>query len=299
MRDRHTFFFRIGYGKKAREIRIGRTGLMVAVATCALMFFALTQLLYDYRENLSKIRDLRALRERVSEQNLTLYNLHSKFENLETEVERLRALDARVRSLVRINESLGPGAAGKKVRQTGLGGLETQETAAQARLDRLLDLRFEQLKKDVLVDVKDLEVICEVLDGRRIVLESAPSIWPVRGILSSGFGVRLSPFTDTKVFHHGLDIIGRPGAPVVAASGGVVVRSCYESLFGNVVVVDHGYGLSTLYAHLGERAVATGDFVSKGESLGTVGATGRTTGPHLHYEVHVNGLAVNPSRFLD
>jgi len=299
VRDHHSFSLRIGYGENSREFRVGRTGLLTTVIVFALLFFGLTQFLYDYRENISKLRDLRALRERVSEQNLTLYNLHSKFESLETEVERLRALDARVRSLVRINESLGPGAAGKKVRQTGLGGLETQETAAQARLDRLLDLRFEQLKKDVLVDVKDLEVICEVLDGRRIVLESAPSIWPVRGILSSGFGVRLSPFTDTKVFHHGLDIIGRPGAPVVAASGGVVVRSGYESLFGNIVVVDHGYGLSTLYAHLGERAVATGDFVSKGESLGTVGATGRTTGPHLHYEVHVNGLAVNPSRFLD
>ena len=299
MRERHMFSFRIGYGEKAREIRIGRTGLMAAAATCALLFFALTQFLYDYRENLSKLSDLRALRQRVSEQNLTLYNLHSKFENLETEVERLRALDARVRSLVRINESMGPGLAGRKTRQTGLGGLETQETAAQARLDRLLDLRFEQLRKDVLVDVKDLEVICEELDGRRIVLESAPAIWPVRGILSSGFGVRISPFTDTKVFHHGLDIIARPGAPVMAASGGVVVRSGYESLFGNIVVLDHGYGYRTLYAHLGERAVATGDVVEKGESLGTVGATGRTTGSHLHYEVHVNGLAVNPSRFLD
>jgi murein DD-endopeptidase MepM/ murein hydrolase activator NlpD len=85
----------------------------------------------------------------------------------------------------------------------------------------------------------------------------------------------------------------------MAASGGVVVRSGYESLFGNLVVLDHGYGYRTLYAHLGERVVAAGDVVGKGEPLGTVGATGRTTGSHLHYEVHVNGLAVNPSRFLD
>jgi len=213
----HTFFFRIGYGEKAREFRVGRTGMTIAAVSGALLFFALTQFLYDYRENLSKLRDLRALRERVSEQNLTLYNLHSKFENLETEVERLRAIDSRVRSLVRINESLGPVVPGRTDRETGLGGSETQETTTQARLDRLLDLRFEQLKKDVLVDVKDLEVVCEKLDGRRIVLESAPSVWPVRGILSSGFGVRLSPFTDTKVFHHGLDIVARPGAPVKAA----------------------------------------------------------------------------------
>ena len=179
-----------------------------------------------------------------------------------------------------------------------MGGIETQESSAAGRLDRLLDLRFEQLKKDVLVDVKDLEVLCEELDSRRIVLESAPSLWPVRGFLSSGFGIRNSPFTDTKVFHHGLDIIARPGAPVSAASGGRVVRSGYESLFGNIVVLDHGYGYRTLYAHLAERRVAMNDFVQKGDPVGTVGATGRTTGPHLHYEVHVNGLPVNPSRFL-
>ncbi len=299
MRERHEFFFRIGYGEKAREFRIGPTGMTAAAAVGALLFFATTHFLYDYRENFSKLRDLRALRERVSEQNLTLYDLHSKFENLETEVERLRAIDARVRSLVRVNGGKGAVLRDRSESNTGLGGMETQESGVQARLDRLLDLRFDQLKKDVLVDVKDLEVICEELDGRRIVLESIPSVWPLRGILSSGFGIRLSPFTDTKVFHHGIDIIGNPGAPVKAASGGVVVRSGYESLFGNLVVLDHGYGFRTLYAHLNGRSVEVGDVVSKGEIVGTVGMTGRTTGPHLHYEVHVNGLAVNPSRFLD
>lgn len=299
VRAPHDVSLRIGYGDRARDFRIGRTGLIAAVATFALLFFALTHFLYDYRENLSKLRDLRALRQRVSEQNLTLYDLYSKFESLETEVERLRALDARVRSLARINQSLRPGAAGKAGRSAGMGGMETQEVSAAGRLDRLLDLRFEQLKKDVLVDVKDLEVLCEELDSRRIVLESAPAIWPVRGILSSGFGVRTSPFTETKVFHHGLDIIARTGAPVRAAAAGKVVRSGYESLFGNLVVVDHGYGYRTLYAHLGERRVAPDDIVQKGDPVGTVGATGRTTGPHLHYEVHVNGLPVNPFRFLN
>jgi murein DD-endopeptidase MepM/ murein hydrolase activator NlpD len=290
---------RIGYGERSREFRIGRTGIMAAVAALSLLFFATTHFLYDYRENLSKIRDLRVLRQRVSEQNITLYNLHSKFESLETEVERLRALDARVRALARINQSLSPGGAGKAGRSTGIGGMETQEAAAAARLDRLLELRFEQLKKDVLVDAKNLDALREELDSRRIVLESIPALWPVRGILSSGFGVRTSPFTDTPVFHHGLDIIARMGVQVRAAAAGKVVRSGYESLFGNVVVLDHGYGYRSLYAHLGERMAAAGDLVQKGDPIGTVGDTGRTTGPHLHFEVHVNGLAVNPSRFLD
>ncbi|MBI5420092.1 MAG: M23 family metallopeptidase [Deltaproteobacteria bacterium] len=298
MRDRYTFALRIGYGERATEFRIGRTGLMAVVGTLAVLFFAVTHGIYDYRENLSKIRELRALRQRVSEQNLALYNLHSKFDSLETEVERLRSLDARVRSLVRINESMLP-RAGQKDRPSGIGGVETQEAAVSTRLDRLLDLRFDQLKKDVLVDVKDLEVIYEKLDSRRIVLSSIPGLWPVRGILSSGFGVRISPFTDTKVFHQGLDIVAAPGTPVKAAAGGKVVRSGYESLFGNLVVIEHGQGYRTLYAHMAERMVGAGDIIEKGDTVGTVGVTGRTTGPHLHYEVHANGLPVNPTRFLD
>jgi murein DD-endopeptidase MepM/ murein hydrolase activator NlpD len=299
VRERHMASLRVGYGERSREFRIGRTGLMATVATLALLFFAATHFLYDYRANLSKIRDVRVLRQRVTEQNLTLYHLYSKFESLETEVERLRALDARVRTVARINQSLHSGFAGKAGRSTGIGGMETQQSAAATRLDRLLDLRFEQLAKDVLVDARELESLREELDLRRIVLESIPALWPVRGMLSSGFGVRTSPFTDTAVFHHGLDIVAKRGVPVRAAAAGRVVRSGYESLYGNVVVVEHGNGYRTLYAHLGERLAAAGDIMQKGDPVGTVGDTGRTTGPHLHYEVHVNGLAVNPSRFLD
>jgi murein DD-endopeptidase MepM/ murein hydrolase activator NlpD len=96
-----------------------------------------------------------------------------------------------------------------------------------------------------------------------------------------------------------LDIVARTGVPVRAAAAGKVVRSAYESLYGNVVVLEHGYGYRSLYAHLGERMAAVGDIVLKGDPIGTVGDTGRTTGPHLHFEVHMNGLSVNPSRFLD
>ncbi len=296
MSDRGVFSFRVGYGGRAFEFRLGPTGIYVAVGILSLLFVLGTLFIYDYRENLSKTRELSALRQRVSEQNITLYNLNSKYESLETEVERLRSLDARVRSLVRLTESLG--TEGRRKRPEGLGGVETPSGEA-ARLDRLLDLRFEQLKKDVLVDVKDLETVCDRLDSRRIVLESIPAGWPVRGMLTSGFGVRTSPFTETKVFHHGLDILAPLGTPVRASSGGKVVRSGYEALFGNIVVVEHGYGYRTLYAHLTERRVTPGDIIEKGDVIGTVGQTGRTTGPHLHYEVHVNGLAVNPTRFLN
>ncbi len=298
MRDRFTFSIQIGAEGRSRDYRIGRTGLVVATGLLALFFVVATQFIYDYRENLSKVKELHVLRNRVSEQNLTLYSLNAKFESLETEVERIRTLDARVRSLVHINEGLRPG---RKESGTGggIGGAETPETAATNRMDSLLEFRCDQLKESLLVDGKNLEVICERLDARRTYLERLPSLWPVRGFLASGFGVRLSPFTDTKVFHHGLDIGAAKGNLARAAAGGKVVRSGFESLYGNLVVIDHGNGYRTLYAHLSERLVAGGDIVQRGDEIGKVGKTGRTTGPHLHYEVHVNGLPVNPIRFLN
>ena len=298
VRERYTFAIRIGASGRSGEFRLGRTGFAIVLGILALFFALTTEFIYDYRDNLSKLRELRNLRQRVSEQNLTLYNLHAKFESIETEVERIRMLDTRVRSLVNINESLRTGG-GNDRRAPGIGGSETPESAAGARLDRLLDLRCEQLKESILVDVKNMETVCEKLDANRIILESVPATWPARGILGSGFGVRQSPFTDTKVFHHGVDIDAPPGTPVKSPSGGKVVRSGYESLYGNVVVIDHGYGYRTLYAHLSERFLEAGAMVRKGDIVGKVGGTGRTTGPHLHYEVHVNGLAVNPARFLN
>jgi len=287
------FTFRVGYAGRSREVRVGRTAALVAASVLAALFVLLTQGIYDIRDNISKLHELRVLRQRVSEQNLTLYHLDTKFEGLSAEVERLRAMDNRIRSLVKADDSL------RRISTRGTGGAETPETSTANRLDKLLDLKFDRLKKDLLVDVNDLDVLGEALDTRRRLLESVPGGWPVRGTLSSVFGVRISPFTETPVFHHGLDIVARAGTPVVASASGVVVRSGYEALYGNLVVIDHGAGYRSAYAHLSSRTVEEGAFVNRGEELGNVGSTGRSTGPHLHYEVRVNGLPVNPARFLN
>lgn len=295
MRERFTFSIQVGDDGRPREFQIGRGGLIATIGVLAVMFVLGTQFVYDYRENLSQVRELGTLRQRVSEQNLSLYSLYGKLESLETEVERIRTLDARVRSLVNINEALHPG---RRKDKRGIGGAETPEVATTNRLDSLLDLRCDRLKESLLVDGKNLEVICEKLDIRRTYLESLPSSWPVRGLIASRFGVRVSPFTNTKVFHHGLDINAPKGSPVKAAAGGKVIRGGFESLYGNLVEINHGNGYRTVYAHLSERLVEAGDTVPRGSVIGKVGETGRTTGPHLHYEVRVNGLPVNPVRFL-
>jgi len=289
----HLFTFRVGNAGRSREVRVGRTAAIVVASLLGVLFVLLTQGIYDIRDNISKFHELRALRARVSEQNLALYHLDAKFEGLSAEVERLRAMDNRIRSLVKANASL----RGKS--PSGIGGAETPETSAANRLDKLLDLKFDRMKKDLLVDVNDLDVLGETLDGKRLLLESVPGGWPVRGTLSSAFGVRNSPFTETPVFHQGMDIVARAGAPVLASASGVVAKSGYEALYGNVVVVDHGAGYRSVYGHLSSCSVEEGARVNRGEELGKVGSTGRSTGPHLHYEVRVNGLPVNPARFLN
>ncbi|MBP2688769.1 MAG: Peptidase [Deltaproteobacteria bacterium] len=287
------FTFRIGYCGRSREIRVGRTPAVIAASALGVLFVLLTQGIYDIRGNISKLRELRALRERVSEQNLALYHLDAKYEGLSAEVERLRAMDHRIRSLVRADDSF------RRNSSRGVGGAETPEASVANRLDKLLDLKFDRMKKDLLVDVNDLDLLGEKLDRRRLLLESVPCGWPVRGMLSSVFGVRNSPFTETPVFHQGLDIVARAGTPVTASASGVVVKSGYEATSGNMVVVDHGAGYRSAYAHLSSCSVEEGAFVNRGEEVGKVGSTGRSTGPHLHYEVRVNGLPVNPARFLN
>jgi murein DD-endopeptidase MepM/ murein hydrolase activator NlpD len=135
-------------------------------------------------------------------------------------------------------------------------------------------------------------------DSQRSLLASTPTTWPVRGWVTSSFGQRTSPFTGKLQMHEGLDIAARPGTPVKATADGVVIYSGWKSDFGKLVTIDHGYGYRTRYGHLLKIYVKNGTRVKRGDTIGAVGNTGRSTGPHLHYEVKVRGLPVNPKTYL-
>jgi len=127
---------------------------------------------------------------------------------------------------------------------------------------------------------------------------AVPTLWPTRGWLTSGFGVRVDPVTSEKTMHRGVDIATVSGAPVVAPSDGVVVYAGADGVYGKLLVLDHGYGVRTRYGHLSVIAVQRGQAVKRGTAIAMVGSTGRSTGPHLHYEVQVDGIAENPSQFV-
>jgi len=125
-----------------------------------------------------------------------------------------------------------------------------------------------------------------------------PSIWPARGRITSGFGTRATPYSDGYQFHSGVDIAGSHGSSIWAAADGEVVFSGYRGSLGNVLIICHGNDFETLYAHLDDFAVSKGDEVEKGEVIGYMGRSGRTTGTHLHYEVHHKGSPVNPKPYM-
>ncbi len=124
---------------------------------------------------------------------------------------------------------------------------------------------------------------------------SVPDIWPTRGYLTSGFGKRIHPITGKKEFHNGLDIAARTGTDIIAAAGGEVIHSAFKMPRGNTVIIDHRNGYSTVYSQMQKFLVKKGDRVKKGDLIGYVGSSGRSTGPHLHWEVHLNGKPVDPS----
>ena len=130
-------------------------------------------------------------------------------------------------------------------------------------------------------------------------LNAQPSIWPVDGkLMLSAFGNRTDPFSGEGAFHKGVDISSTTGTPVRATADGIVIYSAFESGYGRLVVVDHGHGVHTYYAHLSKFEVRTGQELRRGEIVGRVGSSGRVTAPHLHYEVRVGGVPQNPYRYL-
>lgn len=136
------------------------------------------------------------------------------------------------------------------------------------------------------------------LDERFRWISSVPALTPARGLLTSGFGIRPDPITGKRALHNGLDISAPTGKPIVAPADGLVVRTGRIGHLGNAVYLAHGYGLTTRYGHMSRIAVEPGDQVQRGDVLGYVGNTGRSTGSHLHYEVHKNGKPVDPLAYL-
>jgi murein DD-endopeptidase MepM/ murein hydrolase activator NlpD len=164
-------------------------------------------------------------------------------------------------------------------------------------LDQLLALRSSAMSGEIMHGL-DFSNRFPSGFGGPVNVAYAPSIWPVQGIVTSSFGARMDPFKGEGAFHTGIDIATNKGDAVRAPADGTVIKAGMGTGYGREVVVDHGHGMQTLYAHLSGFAVVAGQDVRRGDILGYVGSSGHSTGPHLHYEVRIHDTPVNPSKYL-
>lgn len=256
-----------------------------------------TYLAYNYA---LERRELIAYNGESEELKLQLNGYNKKLEEISRKVAALDELEFKVRDLVAFQ------SGDKNVKQVAVGGKEVDILRDYFAIsDRREKEFFDSLNETLLVmsmelDKRELSLseLVDFLEEQRLIMLSTPTIWPVRGWVSSQFRFRTSPFSGRRVFHEGLDIAARYGLDVQATAKGIVVFAGEKAGYGNLVTIDHGYGYMTRYGHNSSLTVHVGDKVNKGDVVAKVGTSGRSTGPHVHYEVLVNGIPVNPIKFI-
>jgi murein DD-endopeptidase MepM/ murein hydrolase activator NlpD len=270
------------------------SGFVLAMATYVVTMKFATDLRNPY---------LRSLMSALHEEEIKRSETEMK-DNLNSLAVRVGEIQARILRLDAFGERLAKVAGIKPTEfrfdeKPGQGG-----PAPSAAFSRDLSLPEFKQKLDEIARILDdrsdkLGVLDSVFMDDRLARKTIPTTLPVHmGFYSSNYGYRIDPITGRSTFHTGVDIIASPGTPVVAAAGGVVSTVEFHPEYGNIVDIDHDNGLTSRYAHLLKSMVKVGDVVMKGQLIAQVGNTGRTTGPHLHFEVREKGVPLNPNKFL-
>jgi len=289
---------------RARTLNLSRMTLLFAALGFISMIVAVVGGLYALTLRVAADRDVPVVKQLVAlvmhdrlaqnEQYLrdNVSSMARMVGEMQARLVRLDALGERVSKLagVRPDEfnfreipGLG-GASGASSRPLTVVELQNQAHSVGKSLDERTDF----------MNVVESELVASA--ARSALLPRDAPV--VDGFVGSGFGMRTDPFTGELAMHTGIDFAAPVGTPIYAAAGGVIASAEPHPEFGNAVTIDHGNGLATLYAHSSRMIVKAGDIVRKGQIIAFVGTTGRSTGPHLHFEVHVNGVPQNPARYL-
>lgn len=279
-----------------RKFHIAKPLLGALAVTASLIFVAFLFFIYQAVSLNGHMLELRRLRGTASQQA----HLLEKIDRLGNEMVRLREFDLRLRTAAGLeakegeNSFLGVGGADSLSSRALMVAAVAHQTPSTDDLTKELD----RLSREMNDRSKSFQELIDQLEAKRSVLASTPTIWPVKGWLTAGFGYRRSPFTGLRQMHEGVDISNTVGTPVIAPADGLVSYAGPLGGFGNVISIDHGHKISTFYGHLHRQRVSQGERVRRGDVIAFVGTTGRATGPHLHYEIQVNGSAVDPSKYV-
>jgi len=287
-----------------RRIAISRKWLrrlfLLFVPPVLALFVGAVVSIFLYASNLDSINGYEKLVQQEAEMKAQVDFFACRIDDLTDQLTEIKESNAKIKVLANLNVH-----SGSSLRQ-GLGGPDPAVAALTTdSLDAARSQAIENMHRDLQVlelrlvdEQQQSNLLQDYLEEQKAVLNFTPSIRPVRGWISSGFGYRRSPFTGKREFHRGLDIVNRKGSPVVATADGRVKFAGHNGGYGNLVVVDHGMGVETKYGHLYRIEVKVGDKVIRGQEIGALGNTGRSTGPHLHYEIVVSKHAVDPRRYF-
>lgn len=225
-----------------------------------------------------------------------------RFNQLRNEKEALKTQYSQLEQIAQQNQLQAQSLSSLADEVSSLYGLKADPTLADddpasASLQQLYALRMTAMSGAASVGIGMGDVHeASLRDWMR--LAAAPTLWPVQGRITASFGERIDPFSGEGAFHRGVDISSDIGTPIIAPADGVIQFADAMNGYGRAIVVDHGNGISTLYGHLSGYAVSQGQIIHRGDTLGFVGQSGRSTGPHLHYEVRIFNTPVNPHKYL-
>ena len=254
----------------------------------------------DYRAAKAKIPEIAILQKVNEQQKIQLTYLDQRIDLINHKMGELNEFDRKLKIMTNLEESADQGPF------IGVGGSEPTTLAYNSNnmdepvkdMVRSMHQSLDQLNEEIITGTQVKHKLFQYLEDQKVLLASTPSIWPTKGWLSSRFGYRISPFTQKREMHKGIDISTRLKTPVVAPADGIVIKTGWNGSFGRMIAIQHGNGFITKYAHLSKILVKKGQAVKRGDEIGLVGKTGRSTGPHLHYEIHVKGVPVNPLRYI-
>ncbi|HXN06123.1 MAG TPA: M23 family metallopeptidase [Nitrospiria bacterium] len=256
--------------------------------------------LFQYIYMVGQTWEMNSLQKETVTQKLQIQLFSNRIDDLKKQMVRLKELDSKLRVIA----DIGPSKVNTEV--FGMGGNETASA-----LENLVENKnnpsemVRKMEQDISIlqtassqQEASFQELGDVMKEHQSHWTSTPSVWPVRGFLTSGFGNRVSPFTGMVSLHKGIDIAAKQDTPIYSPAAGIVRYQGFDSGFGLEVRIDHGYGMETVYGHMAKSAVKVGQRLKRGELVGYVGSTGLSTGPHLHYEIHVNNLPVNPLKYI-
>jgi murein DD-endopeptidase MepM/ murein hydrolase activator NlpD len=298
MSDHFTLMIIPGRKSGVKKISVSKVVIRNILIASLVAILAALYVVYDYASIKRDRAELVRLRTQTKEQSQQFRDLAIKIDGFTDRMEQLRQFDKKIRIL-----SADQTSRDKKL-PLGIGGsdkeMRVKEFINQDQQKLITGIResIAKLNEDANDREKSFAELLIFLHEQKSILAATPSVWPVKGWVTSEFGVRESPFRSGVEFHKGLDVSTRFGKEVVAPADGLVIVSAYDPQDGNFIKIDHGRTLATGFAHLSQRAVKQGMRVKKGDIIGYVGDTGRSTGSHLHYSVFVNNVPVNPRKYL-